>query len=335
MKIRVSDSKKSMIGRRELLVALGMSALGASRAAVAQQPVPRVGWLSLDQAGGSPFFEPFRTGLRDLGWVEGRNVTIEARWADGSPERLDLLAAELIASRPQIIVTQGATIHAVRRIRATMPIVFGFSGDPVEAGLVDNLARPGRNFTGVSFLSLELVGKRIELLKEVIPTLTRTAILANPEHPGEQAELRASQAAAKVLGLTLEYFPARGLPELEAALSAISRSRSQAIVVFPDAVTLRNSERIARLGLEHRMPAVGGWARFAESGCLMTYGPNLGASFRRVATYVDRILKGAKPADLPVELPTSVELVVNLKTAGALGIRVPQSVLARADQVIE
>jgi putative ABC transport system substrate-binding protein len=325
-----------MIGRRELLVALGAGALGTPRRVFAQQPAPfRVGWISLDRADGSPFFEPFRAGLRNLGWVEGRNLTIEARWAEGSRERLDLLATELVALKPHVIVTQGGTVHPVREAGATMPIVFGFSGDPVEAGLVESLARPGRNLAGVSFLSLELVGKRVELLKDVIPKLTRVAILANPEHPGDQAELRASQTAAKALALTLEYFAVRGGPELEHAFAAIPRSRSEAVVVFPDAFTLRNGERIARFGLEHRMPVVSGWARFAEGGCLMSYGPNLRVVFRRLATYVDRILKGARSAELPVELPTSVELVVNMKTATALGIKIPPPVLARADEVIE
>jgi ABC-type uncharacterized transport system substrate-binding protein len=325
-----------MIGRREWLAALGVGTLGVPVPLFAQQPAPsRVGWISLDRADGSPFFEPFRAGLRDLGRVEGRDLSIETRWAEGSRERLDLMAAELVKSKPHVIVTQGAAVHAVRKAGATMPIVFGFSGDPVEAGFVETLARPGRNLTGVSFLSLELVGKRVELLKDVVPKLMRVSILASPEHPGEQAELRASQAAAKALGLALEYFPVRGEPELEQAFAAIPRSRSDAVVVFPDALTLRTRERIARFELEHRMPIVSGWAQFADSGCLMTYGPNLPASFRRLATYVDRILKGAKPAELPVELPTVVELVVNMKTAAALGVKIPQPVLARADRVIE
>ena len=323
-----------MISRRELMVALGAGLLNRPRHALAQQPAPfRVGWVSLDRADGSPFFEPFRAGLRDLGWVEGRNLTIEARWAAGSRERLDLMASELVTSKPHVIVTQGGALQPFRS--ATIPIVFGFSGDPVQAGFVESLARPGRNFTGVSFLSLELVGKRIELLKDVMPKLMRVSILASPEHPGEQAELHASQAAGKALGLTLEYFPVRGEPELEQAFAAIPKVRSEAVVVFPDALTLRARERIARFGVDHRIPVVSGWAQFAESGCLMSYGPNLRVVFRRLATFVDRILKGARPADLPVELPTTVELVVNMKTATALGIKIPQPVLARADQVIE
>jgi putative ABC transport system substrate-binding protein len=328
--------RRGVIGRRELLIALGAGAFGASSVALAQQAGPvRVGWVSLDRADGSPFFDAFRAGLRDLGYVEGRDLTIEARWAEGSTERLEGLAAELVRSKPQVIVTQGGAIHPVRKAGPAMPIVFGYSGDPVEAGLVDSLARPGRNFTGMSFLSLELVGKRVELVKDVMPRLTRVAILASPEHPGEQAELRASQAAARALSLTLEYFPVRTEPELEQAFGAIPRSRSEAVVAFPDALTLRARERIARFGLEQRLPIVSGWEQFADAGCLLTYGPNLRASYRRLATYVDRILKGVRPADLPVELPTSVELVVNMRTATALAIRVPQAVLARADRVIE
>jgi putative tryptophan/tyrosine transport system substrate-binding protein len=325
-----------MISRRGLLIALGAGAFGIPPHGLAQPPArARVGWISLDRADGSPFFEPFRGGLRDLGYVEGRTLTLDARWAEGSAERLELLAGELVRSNPHVIVTQGGVIHAVRKAGATMPIVFGFSGDPVEAGFADSLARPGHNFTGVSFLSLELVGKRIELLKDLLPKLTRVAILASPEHPGEQAELHASQAAAKALGLTLEYFPVRGEPELEQAFAAIPRSRSEAVVVFPDALTLRSRERIAGFGVDQRMPVVSGWGQFADSGCLMSYGPNLLASYRRLATYVDRILRGARPADLPVELPTGVELVVNMRTATALGIKIPQAVLARADRVIE
>ena len=326
-----------MIRRRTFLAAVGAGALGAPPCALSQPPTPpfQVGWLSLDRADGSPYFEPFRAGLRDLGYVEGRNLTIDARWAAGSRERLEQMAVELVTSKPHVIVTQGGAILPLRQIATAIPVVFGFSGDPIQAGFVESLARPGRNFTGVSFLFLELVGKRVELLKDAMPKLARVAILASPEHPGEQAELHASQAAAKALGLTLDYFPVRSEGEVEQALAAISRSRSEAVVVFPDALTLRTRDRIARFGLDQRLPVVSGWAQFAESGCLLTYGPNLRVSFRRLATYVDRVLKGARPAELPVELPTSVELVVNLKTARALGLTIPPAVLARADEVIQ
>jgi len=281
-------------------------------------------------------FGAFRDGLRDLGYVEGRNLIIDARWGEGSNERLEQLAVELVKSKPDVIVTQGGpATHPVIRAGATMPVVFGYSGDPVEAGVVSSLARPGRNFTGVTFLSFDLVGKRLELLKEVMPGLKRLAILANPQHPGEQGELRASRAAGEALGLSFQYFQAENAAQLEDALAAMLKSRSEAVDVFPDALMVRNSERIAEFATKNLIPVISGWAQFAEGGNLMSYGPNLRDTYRQLATYVDKIAKGAKPADLPVELPASIELVVNLKTAKALGIKIPQSILARADRVIE
>jgi len=322
--------------RRGFLAAIGTSAIGVTLSALAQQPrVFRIGWISIDRAAGSPFLDPLRAGLRDLGYFEGRNLAIEARWGDESMERSEQLAAELVQLKPQIIVTQGPTAFLLRKAGATMPVVFGFSGDPVEAGFVDSLPRPGRNYTGMSFLSLDLVGKRMELLREMLPGLKRVAIIARPEHPGEQGELRVSQAAAKSLGLAVSYFPIKSTQELEDALAAVPKSRSEAIVAFPDAVMMRFSERVAAFSVKNRVPAISGWAQFAERGNVMTYGPVLRDGFRRLAYFVDRILKGAKPADLPVELPTSVELVINMKTAKALGLTIPQSILVRADRVIE
>jgi putative ABC transport system substrate-binding protein len=281
-------------------------------------------------------FTAFRDALRDLGYVEGRDLVIDARWGEGSSERLEQLAVELVQSKPDLIVTQGGpATHPVIRAGATMPVVFGYSGDPVEARVVSGLARPGRNLTGVSFLSIDLVGKRLELLKDVMPGLKRIAILANPQHPGEQSELRASQAAAKALGLSFQYFQAQTSAQLEDALAAILKTRSEAVDVFPDALMLRYSQRIAEFAMNSHVPAISGWAQFAENGNLLSYGPNLRDGYRRLATYVDRIVKGANPADLPVELPTTVELVVNLKTAKALGLTIPTALMARADQVIE
>ena len=306
--------------------------------AEAQQPAPfRIGWISNDRSSGeSPFFDAFRDGMRALGYVEGRNVVIDARWGEGSNERLEQLASELVASNPQLIVTQGGpATYPVMHAGAKMPVVFSFSGDPVEGKVVDSFAHPGRNLTGVSFLSLDLVGKRMELLKETIPSLKRVAILANPQHPGEQSELRASQSAAKQLGLRLEYFELPVSAKLEEMLPAIAKSRSDAMVVFPDAYMMRLGQRIAGFAIKNRTPAISGWAQFAEDGNLMTYGPNLRDSYRRLAYYVDRILKGAKPSDLPVELPKKFELVVNLKTAKQIGLTIPQSVLFRADKVIK
>ncbi len=326
-----------MTTRRELLIALGAGGCALPFLSFAQQQaVHRIGWLSNDRPGNSPFFDAFRGGMHDLGYVEGRDVVYEARFGAGSAERLEQLAAELVKLKPQIIVTHGGpATYPIVRAGATMPVVFGFSGDPVEGKVVDSYAHPGRNMTGMTFLSLELVGKRMEMLKEVMPGLKRVAILANPQHAGEQGELRASQSAAKILGLAIDYFQVRSEAELETALAALLKSRSEAIVQFPDAFLNRYRERIAQFALKNRIAAISGWASLAESGYIMSYGPNLRDVFRRLATYVDKILKGAKPADLPVELPTTVELVVNMKTAKALGIKIPNSILLRADRVIE
>jgi putative ABC transport system substrate-binding protein len=322
--------------RRKLIFALSAGVLLPRWAAAQQNRVLRIGWLSNAVAANSPYLDAFRGGMRELGYVEGRNLTIDARWGAGSGERTEQLALELVKSKPDVIVTAGGpATHPLMRVGATMPVVFGYSGDPVEGKVVDSLARPGRNFTGVTFLSFDLVGKRLELLKEGIPGLKRIAILANPQHPGEQGELRASQAAAKALGLAINYHPVRNEAECDDALAAILKSRDEALDVFPDALLMRYSETIAAFSAKNHVPAVSGWAQFAERGNLMSYGPNLRDSYRRLATYVDKIAKGAKPADLPVELPTTFEFVINLKSAKALGITIPRSLLLRADRVIE
>jgi putative ABC transport system substrate-binding protein len=315
-----------------------LAALAATRPGFAQQTVVRrIAWLSVDrEANGSAFFSAFSEGMRDLGYIEGSNLTVNARWGEGSVERLDQQALELARSNAEVIVAQGGlALRAAIRAKPPMPIVFAFTGDPLAAGLIDSLARPGRNLTGVTFLSLELAGKRIEMLKEVLPSLRRLAVLANPEHPGDRAELHASQAVATQRGIGIDYFQARTEVELEASLAAIAKARSEAVVVFPDAITIRARDRIAAFSLQQRIPAISGWAQFADAGNLMSYGPNLRDSYRRLAAYADKILKGTPAAELPVELPTTVEFVVNLKTARALGIAIPQSVLLRADRVIE
>lgn len=328
-----------MITRRAFLAAGGaLAGLAAPfRAGAQKKPeIHRIAWLTFDQPGGSPFLDAFREGMRDQGYVEGRNLEIDLRWGSGSMERMGQLAAELARSNAQVIVTQGGlALRPMVRANPVVPIVFTFSGDPQAAGFIDSLARPGRNVTGISFLSLDLVGKRIELLKEIMPSLKRLAVIANPEHAGEPAELRVSLAAANSLGISVDYFQARNQPQLEESLAAVLKSRAEAVVAFPDAILLRLRERIAAFSLQHRVPAISGWAQFADSGNLMSYGPNLRASHRRLSVYVDKILKGAKAAELPVELPTVVEFVVNLKTAKALGITIPQSILLRADRVIE
>ena len=296
----------------------------------------RIAYLSPEsESAGKLTFEAFREGMRALGYVEGRNLVLEARFGDNSDEKLNRYASDLLKSGPDLLVTQTRAVFAVKGAGATLPVVFGFSGDPVVAKLADSLGRPGGNYTGLSMMSLDLTAKRMELLKEIFPALRRVAIIANPGHAGEQAELRVSQQSAKALGIALEYFPVRSLADLDAALVGIRQANCEGIVVFPDAGTMSYSERIAKFTLETRIPAMSGWAVFAERGNLVTYGPDLRDAFRRLANYVDRILKGARPADLPIELPTKFELAINLKTAKALGLTIPSSIRLRADQIIE
>ena len=319
-----------------MLMALGAGALVAPLSSFAQAKTFRIGWLAYGRSMvGSRALDALRDGLRELGYAEGRNVSFIERWSDANFEESDRLAVELVRLNPDLIVTTSAAVLSVVRAGATMPVVFAFSGDPVVAKIVESFARPGRNFTGMSFLSLELAGKRMELIKEMMPGLKRVAVIANPQHPGRQAELAAAQDAALKLGLAIDYLEARSAPELDAAFAAMSKSRDEAIVVFPDARTMSMSEQFAAFSLKSRIPAISGWTYFADSGNLMSYGPNFQESFRHLTTYIDKILKGAKPADLPVELPTKFELVINMKTAKTLGIKVPQSILVRADRVIE
>lgn len=296
----------------------------------------RVGWISLGKSdASSPYLDAFRQGLKERGYVEGRNVVIDVRLADGSRERADRMVAALVQSKIDVIVTQGGAAWSAYRYAGSTPVVMGYSGDPVEAKFVESLARPGGTRTGMSFLALELVGKRLEILAQILPAGSRVAIIADPEHPGEQTELRYSQAAAQELGMKLSYFPVRNPDELDAAFKAISGGAAHAIVVFPDAFTLDQRETIAAFGLKYRLPTVSGWSAFAESGFLMTYGPNLRDSYAHLATYVDKLLKGANPADLPIELPTSVEFAINTKTAKAIGVKLTQAMILRADRVIE
>jgi len=321
--------------RRTLLSAFAALSAAALRPALAQPKDPaRLGWISADREIGNTGYAEFRAGLTELGYVEGRNIVIESRWGNGDLSAVDALVAAAVQSRPDIIVTQGPVVRRVKATGTTLPIVFGFSGDPVAGGLVESFARPGRNMTGMSFFALDLVGKRFELLKEVVPGLQRVAILANPDHPGEPTELRVSREAASKLRLNVDYFQVGSAAELELALAGALKAKSQALVLFPDAGMMRHAERIADFTATSRLPAISGWAIFARRGNIMSYGPSLDQGYRRLSYYVDRILKGAKPADLPVELPTRVELVINLAAAKSIGLAIPNSLLLRADEVI-
>jgi putative tryptophan/tyrosine transport system substrate-binding protein len=333
------------VRRRDFVKGIASSAVAWPLSARAQTSarMRRVAWLGLGRGDApSPYVDALRAGLSDAGWIEGRNLTLALYWATGRDD-MEAAAREVLASDPEVIVTQELMVYAMRPLKPAAPVVFGFSGDPVQAGLVESFARPGGNFTGMTYLALELVGKRIELLKELVPQTRRVAILARPQHPGEPRERQASEAVVGKLGIELSYFPyasasflpAREFSELDKMFRAIVESRCDALVVFPDSAMFEVSGRIAQFAYEAKLPSVSGWSRFADNGLLLTYGPNVRGLYRSLARYVDRLLRGTKPADLPIEVPTKVELVINLKTAKALGLDVPPTLIARADEVIE
>jgi putative ABC transport system substrate-binding protein len=297
--------------------------------------VPRIAWLSMvSRSARSSGLDPFLQGLAALGYHEGKTLELDERWGENSRETLERLAIEALTLKPSVIVSQGPAINIARKLPGTTPVVFGISGDPIDLGLAKTLARPAGHFTGVTFMSYALVGKRVELLHEVAPAAKRVAVLSNPEHGGDAKELAATREAAAGLGLQVVHYPATNKTELQGALSAIGSARTEALVVHPDALMVQERAAIGEFSLQRRTPTISGWAVIAEGGSLLTYGPNLQECYRRLAYFVDRILRGAKPADLPIELPSTVELVVNLKTAKALGITVPPALLLRADRVI-
>lgn len=322
--------------RREWMVLFGGAMVLAALPAWGQKRIPRVAWFSYGDARSvEGMLAAFSKGMQQHGYVLGKNVAIDVIMGQFSQERTHQLAAELVANPPDIVVTQGFAVRAMTQRTQTIPLVSGFSGDMVEAKLVASHARPGGNVTGIQFLAPELVGKRMELLKELLPKLGRVAVIADPGHAGQQLERAASQVAADTLQIRMDYYPVRSMPEIDTALESARANGAQALVVFPDSVTLAGKDRIAAYALKHRLPSVSGWDVYAEAGLLLMYGPNLNACWSRLAYYVDRILKGASPAELPVEMPMTVEMIVNLRTAKALDIGIPQSILLRASRVIE
>jgi putative ABC transport system substrate-binding protein len=335
------------VHRRAFLTALGGRVLAAPLAAEGQRAakVPRIGFLGLNLAPNPDLHEAFRQGLCDLGYVEDRNVVIEYRDAEGKLERLPALAAELVALKVDVIVAGGGTPGALAAAQATrtIPIVFTSAGDPVTSGLVTSLARPGGNVTGLSVLGPDLLGKRLEHLKQAVPGVSRVAVLWQPglfgrHTAGERTEkdmLKRAEAAARAQGVRLQFVEARGPDDFDRAFSEMARARAGALTVLLSIMFLDERRRLVDLAAKNRLPAVYSLREFVDAGGLMSYAPNVADMFRRAATYVDKILKGAKPADLPVEQPTKFELVVNLKTAKALGLTIPQSLLLRADHIIE
>jgi ABC-type uncharacterized transport system substrate-binding protein len=283
--------------------------------------------------------EAFRQGLRDLGYVEGRNVVIEYRDAEGKPERFPAHAAELLALKVDVIVAPGTPAAlAAKQATQTLPIVFAAVADAVTSGLVTSLARPGGNLTGLSFLGPELIGKRLEQLKQAIPGVSRVAVLWQPGAVGERTDkemLKEAEVAARALGVRPQFVEARGPADFDRAFSDMTKARAGALTVWSTPMFFNERRRLVDLAAKNRLLAVYPWREFVDAGGLMAYGPDLADLFRRAPTYVDRILNGEKPGDLPVEQPTKFELVINLKTAKALGLTIPPSLLQRADQVIE
>ena len=325
------------VRRRTFLTAAG--ALLATPFAARAQPakIARLGFLSLDLANNPRGTEAFRQGLRDLGYVEGRNIVIEFRDAGGKPERLSILAAELVALKVDVIFapTVAASL-AAKQATGTLPVVFSGVSDPVADGLVPSLARPGGNVTGLSNLAPELVGKRLDLLKQAVPGVTRVGVLWQPGGGGERTDkdiLTGAETAARALGMQIQLVEARTPGDLDRAFADMIKARADALLVLPYVMLFFERRRVVDLAAKSRLPGVYSARQFVEAGGLMAYGANLNGLSRRAASYVDRILKGAKPGDLPVEQPTEFELVVNLKTARTLGITIPQSVLGRADEI--
>ena len=323
-----------------LMLTLALGFLLAPLCADAQQPtkVYRIGRLIAGNppAGPDPSLEAFRQGLRDLGYVEGHNLVIEHRFAEGNTERLPHLAAELVRLPVEVLVVQGAAaIRAAQQATRTLPIVMVTISDAVEQGFAASLARPGNNITGLAGLSPELSPKRLEFLKETVPHLSRVAVLVNPANRAAGHEMENVTVASRVLGLHLHILELRSPNELDHAFAAMTRAGAEALLVIPDSLLIDGlHSQIVALAATHRLPAVYPWKMYVEAGGLISYAQSLPALWQRAAYYVDRILKGTKPADLPIEQPTTFELVINLKTAQVLGLTIPPSLLLQADKVI-
>jgi putative tryptophan/tyrosine transport system substrate-binding protein len=331
-----------MTTRRQLIVALGASALASPFTAFAQQlpKVRRIGMLSpYSPADSALWYAAFRQALRDLGWIEGKNIGIEYRYAEGKRDRVPDLMAELVGLKAEVIVT-AITVDALIAQKAAkaipaIPVVIAAWSDPMASGMVESLARPGGNITGLSQMSYELSGKRLELLKEMVPKLSRVAVLWSPLSTTSKSIWKDLQLPARQLGVQLHSLEVRSPDEFDKAFEDASKARAGALLILASPVIVTYLKRIADLASKSRLPSIFQWTEFADAGGLATYGPDRADLFRRAAIYVDKILKGAKPGDLPIEQPTKFEMVINMKTAKALGVKIPNSILVRADKVIE
>ena len=324
------------MNRRTFIGSIAGGLLAAPLAARGQaKKVPVIGYL-IERSGPTAFDEAFRLGLRELGYSEGRNVVVEYRWADGKTERLPMLAAELVRLKVDVIVTSGTPGGlAAKNATSTIPIVMASGGDFVADGLVASYSRPGGNITGLSVFARELSGKRLEILKEAIPGMTRVAAAFNTLNPGTRSLFKETEAAATKLGLTAVPLDIRFPDGVEPAFAEAVRLRAGGVVIISDGATIVHRAELGSAALKHHMPTIFANKTYLEGGGLMSYGPDIIAVWRRAATYVDGILKGAKPADMPIEQPAKFELVINLKTAAALGLAIPPGLLQRADELIQ
>jgi len=328
--------------RRQFITLLSGAAAAWPLAAQAQQTASTVRRIGLLLPGNTRTtavrgqLEAFRKGLKEYGWVEGQNIIVEYSFAEGREDALPAIAAELARLRLDVIVAEGtAAIQAAKTVTQTVPIVMATSADPVGTGLVANLNRPGGNITGLSLQTAELSGKRLQLLTEIVPGLARVAVLSNPLNPGEKSSVEQTKAAAQALGIETHVVEVQAPDKFESAFAAVTAAHAGALMVLPDPLLYGQHPRIVTFTAASHLPALFPEREVAEAGGLIAYGPSIPASFQRAAAYVDKILRGAKPADLPVEQPTTFELVVNLQTARAIGVTIPTSILLRADEVIE
>jgi putative ABC transport system substrate-binding protein len=321
--------------RREVITLLGGAATAWPLAARAQQKLPTIGFFGTTTASAwGPWTAAFVQRLRELRWIEGRNLAIEYRWADARSERFAEIAAEFVRLKVDVIVTGGNAAVAAKQASSAVPIVFALVDDPIGMGLIASLARPGGNVTGLSVQATDLAGKRLALLREVVPGLRRLAIMSNVDYPSAVLEMGELQTAAGMLGLEVVPLEIRRAEDIAPAFEAL-KGRAEALYVVGDALVMTHRVRINTLALAARLPTNFNYREYVEAGGLMSYGANLSDLFRRAADYVDKILRGAKPGDLPVEQPTKFDLVINLTTAKALGLTIPDTLLARADEVIE
>lgn len=322
---------------RRTFLAAAVALAGLSRSAAAQSARSlKIGWLSAQQeASLTPYLAAMRAGFAELGYIEGQNLHIEYRFGNDQLNRVPALADELVKSGVLLIVAQGAAVSELAKLSLPVPLVYIFSGDPVSAGLADSLSHPRGNMTGVTLMAAELNSKRLEMIRDIVPGLRRVAIIANPEHHGVNLERANSEQTGQRLNIEIRYYPTPSREALEAALAAIKADPAQAISVFSDGFAVQNRKAIFDFASEQRIPVTAAWPIFARSGAILIYGPLQSEQYRRLAGYVDRIVKGAKPSELPIQQPTKFETIINLQVARTLGLSIPPALLASADELIE